>query len=145
MMGPAAWARHPSPYTLLLRTSASLSLTPATRTGSNRLDSRPATPRPPDTPTRACRISPIVPTEKDLSATVHVDFFWGKKEDNTDESPQAWHVGLSLEFQMFVPLWHSVNKKLYWCKEPDGYTTCSCFYQGDHIFKQISHFLYFSN
>ena len=45
-MGPAAWARHPSPNTLLLRTSASLSLTPATSTGSRRLDSRPPPPLP---------------------------------------------------------------------------------------------------
>ena len=73
-MGPAAWARHPSPNTLLLRTSASLSLTPATSTGSSRLDSRPATPLPPDTPARDSRISPIVPKEKERSATVHEDF-----------------------------------------------------------------------
>lgn len=79
-MGPAAWARHPSPNTLLLRTSGSLSLTPATSTGSKRLDSRPATLRPPDALTRACRISPIVPTEKDRSATVHEDFFRARQK-----------------------------------------------------------------
>lgn len=74
MIGPAACARAPKPNTLLLRTSASLSLTPLTSTGSSRVDNFPATALPPDTPARECSVSLSVPTEKERSATVQEDF-----------------------------------------------------------------------
>ncbi len=74
-MGPAACAKAPSANTLLLRTSASLSFTPPTSTGSSRLDSRPATALPPATPTNECKVSPIVPMEKERSASVHEGFY----------------------------------------------------------------------